>query len=360
VVRLNHWRGLNRNDVLRDYHNKHLEDALRGVIADVQPAAVHFFHLRQLGSNLIRVARDCGVRTVVSLTDFWFLCPRFTLLRTDGALCDGPPDGGRGCVACEHPELTGVAAGGDATATSGEPQARLAALLARPATQLRNLAMADAVLAPSRFVAAKFAANGFPAERLQVVPYGLQPGRVRPASVARPRLPLRLGFCGVLSPWKAAHVVVDAVRRTKAEVQLTVHGRLNEPMFADYIRELRGRAGDDGRIRFADAFDSSQIDRVFAEMDVLVVPSTWYENTPFVVLEAFAAGVPVFASDLGGLSEVVREGVNGRLFPAGDAAALAKLIEACAGEPLIVESLRPVPPHDIAEDYEEFRRCYVG
>jgi glycosyltransferase involved in cell wall biosynthesis len=195
---------------------------------------------------------------------------------------------------------------------------------------------------------------------VQVVPYGLQPGRVRPAAVVRPRRPLRLGFCGVLSPWKAAHVAIDAVRRTQAAVELTVHGRLHEPMFADYIASLRARAGDDGRIRFANAFDSSQIDRVFAEMDVLVVPSTWYENTPFVVLEAFAAGVPVFASDLGGLSEIVRDGANGRLFPAGDVAALARLIEACAADPRLLADLRPSPPHDVAADYEQFRQHYVG
>ena len=359
VIRLNHWRRINPNDVLRDYDNRHLEGHFRAVLDDVRPDAVHFFHLRQLGSGLIPVAKRWGARVVVSLTDFWFLCPRFTLLRGDGTLCDGPPEGGRGCVRCLHPDLAGVRAAGGDPALSSDPPARLQALLQRLEVQLRHLRAADAVLAPSRFLARMFERNGF-AARMQVVPYGLEPGRVHAAAVTRPRTPLRLAFCGVLSPWKAPHVVIDAVRRTSAAVTLTVHGRLEEPTFADYIADLRRRAGDDPRIRFAGPYDRTQIDQVFADMDLLVVPSTWYENTPFVVLEAFEAQVPVLASDLGGLSEVVQEGRGGWLFPAGDAAALAQRIERIAGDPGAFARLRPEPVPQIAGNYAQFLLGYRG
>ena len=360
VLRLNHGRRINANDVLRDYENRHLDGWFRAVLDDVRPDAVHFFHLRQLGSNLIAVAKAHGARTVVNLMDFWFLCPRFTLLRGDGSLCEGPPDGGLGCVRCEFPGLQGVEPAVGAPLLTSDPPMRLRALLDRKDVQLRHLAEADAVVAPSQFLAAMFVQNGFPAARITVVPYGLEPGRIVPLPAERPRTPLRLAFCGVLSPWKAAHVAVAAVRWSKAPVTLAVHGRLEEPMFADYIRRLRETAGDDPRITFPGPYDAAQAPAVFAGMDALVVPSTWYENTPFVVLEAFAAGVPVLASDLGGLREVVRDGGNGLLFRAGDAASLRAAIERLVAEPGLYERLTPQAPPTIAHDYDAFAPLYRG
>ncbi|MBL8726464.1 MAG: glycosyltransferase [Planctomycetes bacterium] len=361
VLRLNHWRRINPNPVLRDYQNLHLEGWFRRALEQVRPDAVHFFHLRQLGSNLIPVAKLFGARTVVHLMDFWFLCPRFTLQRSDGALCEGPPDGGRGCVPCAHPELQGAEPATAAPTVTSDPPMQLRALLDRPAVQLHHLALADAVLAPSQFLAGMFSRNGFPAERLAVVPYGLEPGRIVPLPAERPRTPLRLGFCGVLSPWKAPHLVIEAVRGTTAPVQLTIHGRLDEPMFADYIAGLQAAAAGDPRITFAGAYDAAGAPQVFAGMDALVVPSTWYENTPFVVLEAFAAGVPVLAADLGGLREVVQDGRNGFLFRALDAgslrAAIERLVEhAQRGH---YATLRPLPPPSIDANYAAFRAHYA-
>jgi hypothetical protein len=187
VLRLNHWRRINANDVLRDYQNRHLDGWFRAVLDDVRPDAVHFLHLRQLGSQLIDVAKAAGARTVVNLMDFWFLCPRFTLLRGDGSLCDGPPDGGLGCVRCHCPELAGAEAAAGAPTLTDDPPARLRALLDRKDANLRALALADAVVAPSRFLAGMFARNGFPADRVAVVPYGLPAGRAA-AHAAAPGL----------------------------------------------------------------------------------------------------------------------------------------------------------------------------
>ena len=131
-------------------------------------------------------------------------------------------------------------------------------------------------------------------------------------------------------------------------------------MFADYIASLRHAAAADPRIRLAGAYGAAEGDDVFAGMDVLVVPSVWYENTPFVVLEAFAAGVPVVASDLGGLSEVVREGENGCLFPAGDARSLGALLQSLAADPGRLRRLCMPTPSDIGSNYDAVRPAYLG
>jgi glycosyltransferase involved in cell wall biosynthesis len=204
-----------------------------------------------------------------------------------------------------------------------------------------------------------FVQNGFPRDRIEALPYGLAPDRVAAIPVQRPRKPLRLAFCGVLSPWKAPHLVIDAVRSSSADVALSIHGRVDEPMFQGYIDDCRARAAGDARIAFCGPYRHEDAGRVFADMDALVVPSVWYENTPFVVLEAFMAGVPVIASDLGGLSESVRDGENGLLFRAGDASSLRAAIERMAGDPDLCARLLPKAPPTVADGYDRFRRAYA-
>src|SRR5690606_13055229 len=103
------------------------------------------------------------------------------------------------------------------------------ALVQRHAALFERLVEADAIVAPSRFLAGVFARNGLPRERIHVVPYGIEPGVVQRREVVRPRDPVRLAFAGVLSPWKSPHVAIDALRATRSDrVRLTVHGRLEE------------------------------------------------------------------------------------------------------------------------------------
>ncbi|MFK7741466.1 MAG: glycosyltransferase [Planctomycetota bacterium] len=357
VLRLNHWRKLNPNDILRDYQNRHLEGFFQEVMEDLQPQAVHFFHLRQIGSNLIHVANRFGARTVVNLMDFWYLCPRFTLLRSDNTLCDGPPDGGLGCIACEYPGLEGFEPSPGPAPLSEMQPARLRALLDRPERQLRNLKAADTIAAPSRFLAKMFERNGLPQERMTIVPYGLPSDRILRRDRKLPNTPLRISFCGVLSPWKAPRLLVDAVCASTAAFKLTVHGRTDEPMFQSYIDNMVEAADGNENIQFPGPYGSEEIGDVFDQTDILVVPSVWYENTPFVVLEAFAAGVPVVASDLGGLSELINES-NGWLFEAGDTHALKALLEALAKDPDQILKRTPASPPSIAENYDTFDAMY--
>ncbi len=360
VLRLSHWQGINPNDILRDYDNRHLEGWFRQVLEDIQPDAVHFFHLRQLGANLIPAAKATKARVVVNLMDFWYLCPRFTLRKSDGSLCEGPPDGGNGCISCNHPGLQGVEPAAAPAQLKRDQGARLRALLDRKDYLLQQLALADAVIAPSQFLASMFEKNGFHHPAMDVVPYGLEPERVEARVVQRPRKPFRLAFCGVLSPWKAPGLVVNAVRQIDADLQLRIWGNTEETMFADYIRSVQQAADGDARITFAGPYSGEHTSDVFAEMDALVVPSTWYENTPFVVLEAFAAGVPCIASDLGGLSEIVVDGQNGLLFPAGNAKALAEVIKRIVTEPGLYERLKPATPPDMTANFDHFAAIYAG
>ncbi|MGE0141800.1 MAG: glycosyltransferase family 4 protein [Planctomycetota bacterium] len=376
VLRLRPWWGLSPNDTLRDYHQPAIAARVRALLRDEHFDVMHVFHLRWLGSEVLEVGRDAGCRVIVHLMDFWFLCPRFTLLRSDGALCNGPPRDGLDCVACAAPELATEARDLLEEPLSSEllqsladhrPQPaarwttrnRVTALVGRKTVQLARLARAHAVIAPSHFLAKTFVDNGFSAERITVIPYGLDPMRVVREAVDRPRAPLRIAFAGVFSPWKSPDVVIRAVRAIDSDLRLDLWGNDREQAFADYIARCRRLAADDPRIAFRGTFDESRRNAVLAETDVLVVPSTWYENTPFVMLEAFAAGVPVVASDLGGMSELVQPGRNGFLFPAGDAEALGNILGDLAREPRRLRTLEVRPPSTVADAFDRFEAFYA-
>jgi len=245
----------------------------------------------------------------------------------------------------------------DGRSATGAPGARLHALLQRKQRQLANLALADTVFAPSQFLADVFAENGFRHDGFKIGHYGLETQRIVAIPTERPRQPLRLGFCGVLSPWKGAHVVVEAVRNTTAAVHLTVNSRTEEHLFQDYIDGVLKAAEGDDHITFAGPYQEAEASRVFADMDVLIVASTWYENTPLVMFDAFAAGVPVIISDLGGMSEMIAE-KNGLVFTTGDAAALQRQIERVAGDPSWFEGLEVHPLPGIGERFDRYRVAY--
>ncbi|MBK8095801.1 MAG: glycosyltransferase [Planctomycetes bacterium] len=334
------------NRELAEYENPLAAEMFAGWLRSRQFDVVHVFHARHLGTAALTVPLDLGLPLVVHLMDFWFLCPNFLLLRRDGALCDGPPDGGFGCLPCIDPALADeverlhlrphVAAltavpppPGGQTPT---PARRAHALVARRERLFSVLARAHAVLSPSRFLRERFEAQGFPRGIIGLLPYGLAAdrfgdARCEPRGEARP---LRIGYVGSLTRHKGVHVVIAAVRSLPPDaVQLQVWGSLESvPAYASELQQLAGEAPN---IAFRGRFRPDELGRVLAGFDVQVVPSLWYENTPFAALEALQFGLPVVASALGGIAEVVRHEQNGLTFPPGDVLALAAILRRLAG-----------------------------
>jgi glycosyltransferase involved in cell wall biosynthesis len=362
------------NPVLLDYENPLAVRLLRRYLDVERFDLAHVFHPRNVGAGALDEFCAVGLPFVVSLMDFWFLCPNNLLLRRDGSLCQGPPEGGLGCVGCLDPELgafvqeTGVRSAlavlgrqsPGLVGFSGERMPRALALLLRKERLFSALGRADAVLSPSRFVQATFAAAGFDHRRIQHVPYGID--RSRFGDHARQPRPegqrLRLGYIGSITPHKGLHTLIPVLRRLRdPRWTLLVHGSLDT--HPEYAAQVRALAGKDRRIRFRGAFGSDRLGEVLASLDAVVVPSLWYENTPFTILEALAFGLPVLASDLGGISEIVVHGSNGLLFRPGDPASMGDALARLQREPraLPVADAR-VQPRTLGENVDELESIY--
>ena len=92
-------------------------------------------------------------------------------------------------------------------------------------------------------------------------------------------------------------------------------------------------------IIFKGSYDNNNINQVLSEIDVLIVPSTWLENSPLVIQEAFLAGIPVVTSDIGGMKELVTDNVNGFLFEAGNTKSLKECLLKIINNPTLLNDL---------------------
>jgi glycosyltransferase involved in cell wall biosynthesis len=173
-------------------------------------------------------------------------------------------------------------------------------------------------LCPSQFLADVMSTAGVYPDRMHVLPNFVDEQPVQRTSFSR-----TVVFAGRLSWEKGVDVLLDAVPLLPPDVVVHIAG--TGPEEADLRRRAEPYGPD--RVVFHGRLPREGVQQLLASAGVAVIPSRWFENQPLSVLEAFAAGLPVVASALGGLTELVEAGVNGELVEADDAACLASAIE---------------------------------
>jgi glycosyltransferase involved in cell wall biosynthesis len=365
-----------------------------------RPEVVHVQHLLRLGVELLHEPRLVGAPLVFTAHDWFALSDRFALLAPDLSRYGAAPtadDEARADLAQSLlnrvPELGDYHLGVPlawlapqvrervATTLRGDPVAagfhpdewRLALERRERMAAVRRAAFArvDAFVSPSRFLA-QWLEDAFRTEdhvpRVVHQPNGVDTRRL----AALPRVDtrtgtdaakgtVRLGFVGGLTKHKGAHLLLEAWARLgdreRERLPLVIHGDSSDRA---YVERVRARARELGAT-CAGAFESTDLVRVFGSIDVLVVPSLWYENFPTVIREAFAAGRPVVASDLGALPESVRDGVDGLLFRPDDADDLARVLRRLINEAGLVERLAAGAPRvlTIGEQADAVERLHA-
>ncbi len=307
-----------------------IEAAFETFLREVQPDLVHFQHVQGVSARLIELADP--LPKIVTLHDYWYFCADSQLIRPDRRPCDGPSAGCRNCVDCatERADLQWM-----------RPLRPLVALpFAYRNHYLRRLAeKVDLFLAPSAFLQQKYIEHGFPADKIIVVENGLDVDKLeQTVCPPLPDPPVRphFGFLGSLAWQKGVHVLIEAFNRLDERASLTIYG--SEHTFPDYVAELK-RLARHPHIRFAGLLAPQQVGAALRQMDCLVVPSLWYENSPLVIQEAYGVGVPVVASHLGALPEKVRDGGTGRLFEPGSVDDLTMVLQELVAQPNLLHQM---------------------
>ena len=138
---------------------------------------------------------------------------------------------------------------------------------------------------------------------------------------------LKIGFVGRIHPYKGLHVLLKALHfLPTAKLEVHIVGD-NSDIVPEYRLILGEDIRNDSRVKWIGKLEPDLVTEFIRQMDVLTVPSLCMETGPMTVLEAWAVGVPVIGTDRGGIKEWVDEYGGGWLFPAGDARALASIIE---------------------------------
>jgi glycosyltransferase involved in cell wall biosynthesis len=266
--------------LLFDYVNPLAQWELEKVSERFHPDVVHFNNVYGISSALIsRAARDFP--TVVTVHDYWPFCYFSTMMKR-GQVCS------MDCRNCAPPMTT-------------------------VSRRIRHAQLRESILVgPSMYMAQRLKDAGFP--RVMHIPYGISiPPEPAPENA-------RILFIGRLTHVKGIEDLVDVAAR----LTLPLHVFGDGPLATKVARRCRSYP----HITFHGF--STDIDFHLRGGGSLVIPSTWPENQPFVALEALAHGLPIIASRIGGLPELVEAGKNGYLFEPGNRDELAELLKALA------------------------------
>ena len=282
------------------------------VLAAFRPDVVHLHNIyHQPSPSILRPVARRKIAAVMTLHDYKLACPTYRFL-----------DHGTPCEACVPRKFWNAGI----KACNGS---RAASAMAGLELGLHTLTGAYRPVArfvcPSRFLESKMRAGKVFPDRLRWLPNFVDVDRWR----AKDAPGTGVVFAGRLSDEKGVDVAVRAVAALP-EATLDVAG---DGPARPALEELAAELGVADRVRFHGRLATPELQAMLRRAAVAVVPSRWYENQPLAVLEAFASGLPVVGTELGGIPELIKPGVDGGRVPADDPSALAEALRPLLDDP---------------------------
>ena len=355
-------------------YNPAMGHATRQILAEEQPDFVIILNFYMLTLATVEAAKSLGIPVAHVATDFVPVCRWGTFMRWDNRTCE-VGESIQTCASCfiSHRPLGKVMSAvleklPEPTVVNwAEKEYRLphplgvarpylthAATMKQRLDRLRPLRQQiDLVLVPTRFTETTFRNNGFAAEQVHFLPFGVDTDNPL-ASISKTESDhVRFMFLGRFQPYKGLHLVLEAFNSlpNPGGASLTIYGA---PDGHDaYFANLQHMMDANPRIQFAGLIPPTELARAFADADIFLLPSTWHENSPLILLDALQSKTPVLASDIGGVSGIVEHNRNGLLFPREDVAALRQEMQRLIDQPTLIRQLQAGSDLPSIESYAE-------
>jgi glycosyltransferase involved in cell wall biosynthesis len=363
------------------------QDAARrfGRILDRDRPDIFHMHAftRACSVGLVREAKARNIPVVFTYHTPTVSCQRGTLLEFGAEPCDGRVEVAR-CAGCtldglgvspvasrvlgQMPTSMGHMLEAAGLRGGGWTALRMSSLIDQRRQALAALfSLADRIVALTPWVRDLLKRNDVPDSKIVVLPHGIRSQAAQPLRPAKRRSGrVRVAHLGRLDPVKGTGLLIRAMRLIPdAPIDLDVFGIVQGSGDVEVRRQLQRLAEGDPRVTFHDAIEHSTVIERLAGYDLVAVPSQWLETGPLVVLEAFAAGVPVLGSALGGLLDKVKDGVDGLLIrPYDSVEAWAAALRRSVGENGLLARLRsgverPRSMDDVADEMVSLYRNLV-
>jgi len=317
-----------------EYNNPLIFNHLQTYLQDIEPDIFHAISGYLLGAGAINAAISHDIPVVITLTDFWFFCPRINLVRPDGTLSDAKIFDVQECTRCRYEEqrrflfpariFPGLADSFWKTSFDAAWSNLIGIQDTKNMFEERNkvllnvLSQASAIICPSRFLSDSIIARGLSPEKISIVQHGLDKSNWDPIVESRSNGVFKIGYLGQISKHKGLHILIRAFKILQVDkpIELIVYGdNSTEPSYTDSLYRL---VDNDLRIKFLGKYSYNQIGNIFSQLDVVVIPSIWNEIGPWVMYEALDTKTPVLASDIPNMSHIIHHGENGLLFECGN------------------------------------------
>jgi glycosyltransferase involved in cell wall biosynthesis len=319
--------------------------ALERILSARQIQLVNFHHFTNLGLGALRrVRRMPNLRIAFTIHEFLAICANHgqMIVPVSQRLCEASSP--EACSTCF-------------------PNRTRHDFYLRDQLFLETLSACDVLVSPSHFLAERFCEWGLPEQKMFVIENGLA-NPIAPAAVAtaQRRKDWVFGYFGQINPFKGVDVILEAATLLQKErglnARIRIHGNLIGQS-EEFCNQLKSAC--EGRmVEYSGPYDNRSVSRLMSECDYVLVPSRWWENSPVVIQEAYAAGCPVLCTGIGGMAEKVRPGISGLHFRLGDSVDLARCIVESSSEDAHRRLIKGLPkPFDGAEAARRYLHAFM-
>jgi len=312
-----------------------MEKILETIFSSEEFDIIHICHPMRTGS-IMKVAKKRNIPVILTLTDFWLMCPRGIAVTAKGELCSSPECGVKCATECyEH-----------------MPKEKTVARFEQAEEFVKNAGM---IICPTYFLAGMFS-NVFNRD-VKVIRHGIDYRDIRTNNKMKQKGDIvTYGYIGTVLPHKGVHLIVEAIKMIRSQnIKVKIYG--NYFYEKEYYDKLKKMVEGDSRVEFLGEYEDDEMQHIMNDTDCTIVPSIWWEISPLTALTSLAHKVPVITINIGGAAELIKDGVNGFNFEIGNSKSLASIMERIAENPELLNTIkrnivRPSRNEDEAFEYD--------
>lgn len=388
-----------KHSLINDFKETESDKVLLKFIQDKHYAVVHIHSMLGLSTSIYSTIKKLGVKLFVTVHEYWWLCPRQVMIDYKGQNCEGPQDLVK-CSNCalsaldsssiksvklkstlkrEVPQLLRLAVQlkknlakdeSDSQSfnsnVSGEQSAFVKQIESRLRHNIHALNLVDRVVCVSADVQDHLIKYGVRKEQLLVQHIGSQIADSQVSFKVSNHGPLRIGYIGGITYYKGVHLLVDSFLKLSEDLLSNIELHLYGSYHEDYMEEMKINIGNyplhAEKIFIHGRYSFDSLPEILESLTINVLPSLCADTAPQTIFESYSRRIPVIGPSIGGFRDFIVDGVNGRIFEAGNSDSLKECLEDLIKDPsqiyLFSEKIPKLKTLD--ENVEELAQLYIN